>query len=385
MRDWTRVLLFVWLGLLGLLLAMLLLSGCTLTPGTPIWTPSVTETVAATQPIVEVTATVSPTASPTTSATAAPEAGLVNGDFTGGYYELPDIPGGVPVGWIPWAVDNAFPEYGPETHPQHVLSGDDTAWKIHANWQMFEAGLFQRIDNLRAGEYYEAACPMFAYAGQYGGQGYPSEGDIYMKVGVDAAGGIDPSGAGVLWTDERANMIGDIANRPGDAYTAEELYQPYVVTFQAAGDTATLFVYARTQYAFTTNTAFVDNCTLARVDLVTPTPIVPPDGTATPEPTSEPEPTATPEPTAQPTVEAGCVPGAAVSGTEWRYLVVTDTLRVRYYPTIEPASDTGTRLHRGQVVQALCSWSSSGNTRWIKYEQGWFAAIYEGVVYAEPQ
>lgn len=226
---------------------------------------------------------------------------IANPNFTGGatasdqyVYTAPDgteVPG-VPAEWFAWADTSAgiWPEFGPEQHPAHHFPDDWQSWKIHATYSTFRGGLWQQFTDLQPGFVYSAWCWMFAYAGDLGGQGYPSTGWVNMRLGIDPFGGTDPDAASVLWSVENANMIRNVANVIDDEYDAYDLFDPYQVMFTADSATATLWIEASIDFAYPSSTAWVDSCAMHALGPEWVYRSVEPTPAPTPEPAPDPLP-----------------------------------------------------------------------------------------------
>jgi hypothetical protein len=196
---------------------------------------------------------------------------IANPNFTTGQYNYtaPDgtVVTGVPAEWLPWAdlSVGGWPHYEEEQHPaHHFVESDWASWRFYTEYSNFRGGLMQHFFDLQPGAVYRANCWMFAHAGAPG-VGLPSEGYINLRMGIDPLNGNSPDASSIVWGITHANMIGSVANVPGDVYNAHDLFDPYTVMFIAPSSSATLWVEARTTYPFQRNEVWIDSCEMRAI------------------------------------------------------------------------------------------------------------------------
>ena len=235
--------------LVSMLLAVCLLVGCGITPA-PDPTPSVSPTAAF---------TAEPTTEPT--ATEMPDLRLGNKIWNPSFDTYTEE--GLPLHWDVITYMGDTPALEPENHPQHHFGG--LYWppslKMSTTDGAIDAAIVQRVTDLQSGVLYYVSCWMFAYAGNVGDKGEPSEGDITLQLGIDPYLYGD-----ILWGPGYANMIGKyVADAVGDQYGPEDLFIPYTFAFVAQGEEADFYIHAYSSEVYQYNSVFIDRCVMEAV------------------------------------------------------------------------------------------------------------------------
>jgi hypothetical protein len=233
--------------------------------------------------------------------------------------------------WLPWwkpqaagdeAWKNRMPEYKPAApHEDRIHSGGN-AQQLFTYHGTHEAGIYQKVDNVRPGSQLRFSI----YAQAWAGDGNdPDEskggGPMRIKVGIDPTGGTDAYAGSIVWSGEI---------NPLDAW------QLVTVEARATSSSVTVFTHSAPPWPSKHNDVYYDDASLIVVAAPAPptntprpvrpratsTPVLPtatptntptitptPTNTATPTPvhTATPLPTHTPTPTPVPVTGSLCV------------------------------------------------------------------------------
>jgi hypothetical protein len=229
--------------------------------------------------------------------------------------------------WVPWwkgqaegdeGWENRMPEYKPAApHNERIHSGGN-AQQLFTFHGTHEAGIYQKVDNIRPGSQVRFSVYGQAWAGD-GDDPDESKGGgpMRMKIGIDPAGGTNPWSGSIVWSGE---------HNPLDRW---ELMS---VDARATGSSVTVFTYSAPPWPTKHNDVYYDDASLILVAAPaqptnTPRPYRPP-ATATPVPPTA-APTETPTITPTPTNTATPTPVHTATPTP------TNT------PTVTPTPTTG--------------------------------------------
>jgi hypothetical protein len=140
------------------------------------------------------------------------------------------------------------PEFKPVTvaiDPKRVVEGQTTqGWFVR--WKTMDAGVYQRVTGLAAGQELTFSASIQVWCSQKDNP-RADDGELYMRVGIDPAGGIDPWADSVQWSAwERG--------------TRE--HERISITATAAGGAATVFVRGWNKWKLSHNDAYVDDAQL---------------------------------------------------------------------------------------------------------------------------
>lgn len=178
----------------------------------------------------------------------------------------------VPAGWFGWwrTPDSGpqFPSTCNEKSPPGCAAFHRPEWREaapYANrirsgfnaqkyftfWSNHEAGMYQRVTGLRAGQKIQFSVYMLAWSTNRG-EDITSEGQqtMNLKVGIDPFGGTDPFSANIVWS------------KAGDSY---DRWGQFAVEAVAAGNAVTVFTYSRPIYPLQHNDVYVDDAALVVV------------------------------------------------------------------------------------------------------------------------
>jgi hypothetical protein len=194
----------------------------------------------------------------------APPCTLRNGGFEGDYVQVADGTR-VAEGWSPWWNDaydpvelrNAKPEYNETTSPPdpayRVRSGEKSQ-QYGVTWKHYQGGVYQQLTGCPVGTALQFSAHGLGYAARaVESTTSDPDGELVMKVGIDPAGGTDPTDpASVVWSEGAISL---------DAYGRFE------VTATVQSPTVTLFLYAEPlhhsrQDLWFHNTAYWDDARL---------------------------------------------------------------------------------------------------------------------------
>jgi hypothetical protein len=222
-------------------------------------------------------------------------------------YVWADGSGWVASGWTPWYFNDEGSEYDTPEFKQakkiydasRVRSGDNSQ-QYFRDWAKHLAGLYQTArvprDRWVTFSIYGHAWSGFCQKEGGGFKCDPADshfGDganpVYMRVGIDPTGGIDPYSPNIVWSSKRVVW---------------DSWGWFGVSARAQGEVVTVFVWSTPEFAATKINVYWDDASLYLGALPTSTPTITPSPTApTPTPTLPPThipPTATPQPTATP-------------------------------------------------------------------------------------
>lgn len=178
----------------------------------------------------------------------------------------------VPSGWWGWwrIPDSApeFPSTCNEKSPPGCMAFHRPEWREaapYANrirtgnnaqkyftfWSNHEAGMYQRVTGLRAGQRIQFSAYLQAWSTNKG-ENIQSEGQqtMNLKVGIDPFGGADAFSSNIVWS------------KAGDSY---DQWGQFAVEAVAAGNVVTVFTYSRPIYPLQHNDVYVDDAALVVV------------------------------------------------------------------------------------------------------------------------
>jgi len=278
---------------------------------------------------------------------------LVNGGLETPYYAQGRPTATAPNGWTLW-VGAGQPEALPHADRPQIHEGK-AAWTLRSPGAPFTAAGVQRVTGLTPGMAVQASAYawLITCADAAGGctiaevpyHRSDSRANAQVRIGIDPAGGTDPTAPGVIWSETAA---------PYDQWGALS------VTATASGEAITVFLYMTQETGLAVNTVFWDDVSLVQAEGAalaatattpaetarpaspsSPTPTQPP--TATPSPTSTgtpthtPAPTDTPPPTDTPTPDVTPIPVVPVAG-----LPIPTLAEASEYAAAQLAADKGT-------------------------------------------
>lgn len=187
--------------------------------------------------------------------------------------------GTVAQGWQPWHLPppagaasyvNRQPEYS-QTSPNtaRILSGND-AQTILSFFATHDGGVYQRVTGVPAGSLLRFSVNAYAWSTVFDEVDLSEEdGDLIVRVGIDPAGGTDPTSASVVWSS---------------AVEQYDAYHLYSVDASSSGSAVTVFVRTTIGVPIKHNHIYLDDAALVIVDGGSPLPVF----TETPLPTTIP-------------------------------------------------------------------------------------------------
>ena len=178
---------------------------------------------------------------------------LRNGGFEGKYTArgAPEVR--IAPEWEPfWLEGMPHEGQGPAMRPEfkpvttaidrlRIVDGD-TAQGWFVRWKTMDAGVYQRVTGLQAGQELTFSASVQVWCSQKDNP-RADDGELYMRVGIDPTGSVDPWADSVQWSGWK----------PG---TKE--HKRISVTATAAGDAATVFVRGWNKWKLSHNDAYVD-------------------------------------------------------------------------------------------------------------------------------
>lgn len=125
------------------------------------------------------------------------------------------------------------------------------AQKYFTFWSIHEAGMYQRVTNVRAGQKLRFTVYMMAWSTDKA-EVLVSVGQqtMNLKVGIDPYGGADPFSPNIVWS------------KAGDSY---DVYGQFSVEAVAQKNAVTVFTYSRPIYPLQHNDVYVDDAALVVV------------------------------------------------------------------------------------------------------------------------
>jgi hypothetical protein len=139
---------------------------------------------------------------------------------------------------------------GLAAYANRIRSGAN-AQKYFTFYSTHEAGMYQRVTGLRAGQKLQFAAHLMAWS-THEAERLESSGQqtMNLKVGIDPTGGTNPFSSNIVWS------------KPGDSYDA---YKQFAVEAVAQGTAVTVFTYSRPIYPLQHNDVYVDDAALVVV------------------------------------------------------------------------------------------------------------------------
>jgi LysM repeat protein len=244
--------------------------------------------------------------------------------------------------------------------PARVAEGEN-AQLIGSFFATHDGGVFQRVTGLEPDTNLRFAVMAYIWSSRLDDVNASEEnGDVFVRVGIDPAGGSDPESADIVWSS------------PGvELYDAYNLYE---IEATSTGNAVTVFVRTTVGLPVTNSHIYLDDAVLEVVgaaDTATPEP------TETPVPPSDtPEATDTPEPTTPAVDDAALTATALIAGATASAEAATQSAGVRVTetpaaateepePTMPPVSDaelTATALIAGATASAEAATSEPSVT-----------------------
>ena len=205
---------------------------------------------------------------------------LKNGSFEGEYTARGAPQVLVAQGWEPFYKDNepAPGEQGPAYRPEYKplekyvdpyrIRDGDRAQCWFKQFAIMDAGVYQRVTGVPIGATVRFVAPVHAWCS---GKDDPkvSDGEMYVKVGIDLDGGEDPWSDAVIWHDANWQYVG-------------REWQEIGIAGIARGTAVTVFIRAWNKWKLKHNDFYVDACTMV-VEGGEPIPDPDPDPVPLPE------------------------------------------------------------------------------------------------------
>jgi LysM repeat protein len=191
-------------------------------------------------------------------------------DFSRFFPNMPIDEVQVPQGWFGWwRQPDSSPEYPsrcdvkdakpgcmswhrPEwreaaPYANRIRTGNN-AQKYFTFHSVHEAGMYQRVSGLKAGQRLQFSVYMSAWSTAQA-ESLVSEGQqtMNLRVGIDPFGGTDPFSPNIVWS------------KAGDSY---DVFSQFTVEAVAAGNAVTAFTYSRPVYPLQHNDVYVDDAAL---------------------------------------------------------------------------------------------------------------------------
>lgn len=143
------------------------------------------------------------------------------------------------------------PEYRDAAFYVNRIHTGNSAQKMFTFWSIHEAGMYQRVTNVRAGQLLEFSAYIQAWSTDVPG-GAVSHGQqtMTLKVGIDPFGGTDAFSPNVVWS------------APGDSY---DVFTRFSVQATAAGNAVTVFTSSRPIYPLIHVDVYTDDAALVVV------------------------------------------------------------------------------------------------------------------------
>ncbi len=224
------------------------------------------------------------------------------------FYGAP--PRQIPQGWIAFVLEGDL----------SFQQATDTYWgapslEMWSDGGVFKAGIYTQVK----------VTPGAGYRATVGWAG-PNAPDTFGRaLGLDPAGGTDPTASTVVWGPMHWGP-GRVFNRPG--FNID-------VKARARGDMMTVFFLVDHNRSTGNNMIYVDAIALYPDDSAPPLPTATPRPSPTPSPTSTPLPSATPTPTPSPTPSPTPTPTSSPTATATPTLTPTPT--PTEVPTVTPS------------------------------------------------
>ena len=179
----------------------------------------------------------------------------------------------VPQGWLGWwRQPDSSPEYPSRCDVKEAKPGcmswhrpewreaapyanrirtGNNAQKYFTFHSVHEAGMYQRVSGVKAGQRLQFSVYMSAWSTPLA-ESLVSEGQqtMNLRVGIDPFGGTDPFSPNIVWS------------KAGDSY---DVFSQFTVEAVAAGNAVTVFTYSRPVYPLQHNDVYVDDAALVVV------------------------------------------------------------------------------------------------------------------------
>ena len=170
-----------------------------------------------------------------------------------------DMPSVVAQGWTAWYLntgENLEPEYYPASDTVNGMGtprihGGSDAQQYFTFFAAHVGGVYQTVSGVTAGE--ELEFTVYAYVWSSTGDSpdvSDSDSDMTVQVGIDPAGGSDPTSDVIVWSD------------PAVTY---DQYVQYSVSALAGGDSVTVFVRSTVNKIAMNNVVYLDDAALVPV------------------------------------------------------------------------------------------------------------------------
>lgn len=153
---------------------------------------------------------------------------------------------------IQYAPPNCIAFHRPEwreagLYPDRVRTGLN-AQKYFTFWSIHEAGMYQRVTSVKAGQKLRFTVYMMAWSTDKAEVPVSSgQQTMNLKVGIDPYGGTDPFSPNIVWS------------KAGDSY---DVYGQFSVEAVAQKNAVTVFTYSRPIYPIQHNDVYVDDAAL---------------------------------------------------------------------------------------------------------------------------
>lgn len=136
---------------------------------------------------------------------------IVNGSMAAAVPPNNTVYGEIAANWSPFVSSPEAPIFEHVTNEQIDPNGSQYIWSDYAPYGAgpFDAGIYQTVTGLSAGQYYHFWLGYALAAYDPGDQQNHRGNWIGRQVGVDTSGGTDPNSANVRWSD--VYWIGDAA------------------------------------------------------------------------------------------------------------------------------------------------------------------------------
>jgi LysM repeat protein len=176
----------------------------------------------------------------------------------------------VPQGWLGWwRQPDSTPDYPSRCDVKEAKPGcmswhrpewreaapyanrirtGNNAQKYFTFFSVHEAGMYQRVSGVKAGQRLQFSVYMMAWSTQEA-ETLVSSGQqtMNLKVGIDPFGGTNPFSPNIVWS------------KAGDSY---DVFSQFTVEAVAAGNAVTVFTYSRPVYPLQHNDVYVDDAAL---------------------------------------------------------------------------------------------------------------------------
>lgn len=184
---------------------------------------------------------------------------LQNPGFEAPYNELEgQPPRQVAEGWTPWhlladpgspSFANIQPEYEPaEADSDRVMEGE-SAQLLRSFFATHDGGVYQQVSGITPGADLRFSVFAYVWSNTFDETDISEEdGDVFVQVGIDPAGGTDPESESVVWSPSGVEQY--------------DAYNEYEVEAQAEGDTITVFVRTTIGVPVKNNEIYLDAASL---------------------------------------------------------------------------------------------------------------------------